>query len=247
MENEKPRKFNSGKLLTYFAAIVVVAGLIATVLFYFKAAPLSQTASPSTDTAQMPASNVLPEIEASEFNGVKLVPVKDQGNNAIKGTRHINRKTYKLQVTGLVDNDIKMSYNELIALPSVAEAVYMPCVEGWGFNAKWTGFKVIDLLNKAGLKPEATYIMFWSDDGYSTGLPLDYIRDNDIIMAYGINDITLPDERGFPFQLVAKSKFGYKWAKWITKIEVLDHRELGYWEQRGYGDIADATGRIPEN
>jgi DMSO/TMAO reductase YedYZ molybdopterin-dependent catalytic subunit len=105
--------------------------------------------------------------------------------------------------------------------------------------AKWTGFRVSDLLDIAGVKPEGTYVMFYSDDGYSTGDPLDFIRDNDIILAFGLNDVTLPDDRGFPFQLVAKSRYGYKWAKWITKIEVLDHEEPGYWEQRGYSNEAN--------
>jgi DMSO/TMAO reductase YedYZ molybdopterin-dependent catalytic subunit len=105
--------------------------------------------------------------------------------------------------------------------------------------AKWTGFKVADLLDQAGVKPDGSFVMFYSDDGYSTGLPLSYIRDNDIILAYGLNDLTLPDDRGFPFQLVAKSKYGYKWAKWITKIEVLNAPVLGYWESRGYSNEGD--------
>ena len=58
------------------------------------------------------------------------------------------------------------------------------------------------------------------------------------LLAYGINDVTLPDERGFPLQLVAKSRYGYKWAKWITKIEVTDKEVRGYWESRGYSNSA---------
>ena len=91
-----------------------------------------------------------------------------------------------------------------------------------GFNAKWTGFRITDLLNQSGLKTGANYVFFTSADGCSTSLPLEYIRQNKILIAYGINDMTLPQDRGFPLQVVAKGKYDYKWAKWITRIEVAE-------------------------
>ena len=115
-------------------------------------------------------------------------------------------------------------------------------MEGWTFTAQWTGFRVSDLLNLAGLKPDATYVVFYGSDGYSTGLPLNYLKDQQILMAYGINNVTLPPERGFPFQLVAVNKYGYKWAKWITSIDVVNKTVAGYWESRGYSNTANAGG-----
>lgn len=67
-----------------------------------------------------------------------------------------------------------------------------------------------------------------------------YIIDNNIMIAYKMNGIVLPPERGFPFQLVAESKYGYKWIKWITKVEISDNvNYLGYWESRGFPNSAD--------
>ena len=241
MKNKAYRDLKVPMIALTLAAVFMLAALPFLTSGCFRGS--AQDGGAGADVSEKAASNVLPEVEASEFEGTKLVPIRDQGNNAILGTRHIDRKNYKLNVTGLVNKDLAMSYDELLSLPAVSEAVYMPCVEGWGFMAKWTGFKVTDVLDKAGLLPEASFILFWSDDGYSTGLPLSYIRDNGIIMAYGLNDMTLPDDRGFPFQLVARSKYGYKWAKWITKIEALDHEVLGYWEQRGYSDAADVKNK----
>ena len=63
-------------------------------------------------------------------------------------------------------------------------------------------------------------------------------------MAYGINDVTLPPDRGFPLQVVAKGKYGYKWAKWITGIEVADKDVKGYWESNGYSNSAN-VGQSP--
>jgi len=114
------------------------------------------------------------------------------------------------------------------------------CVEGWSVTILWEGILVKDLIAEAGVDPNATVVIFYAYDGYSTSVPLDYIIDNDIIMAYKMNNVTLPPERGFPFQLVAESKWGYKWIKWITEIELSDNEDyLGFWERRGYPNDAD--------
>jgi DMSO/TMAO reductase YedYZ molybdopterin-dependent catalytic subunit len=83
-------------------------------------------------------------------------------------------------------------------------------------------------------------VIFYAYDGYSTSLPLNYILENDILIAYKMNGLTLPPERGFPFQLVAESKYGYKWIKWITGIELSDNVNYkGFWESRGWPNDAD--------
>jgi DMSO/TMAO reductase YedYZ molybdopterin-dependent catalytic subunit len=193
---------------------------------------------------QESVSSVLPENESMEYQGIMLMPISSQGNNAIEGTQYIDKESYRLEISGLVNGSQNLSYEELLALPAYSEVAYMPCVEGWGFYAKWTGFRVSDLLNRSGLQPDADNVVFHTADGYSTGLPLDYLRDNTILMAYGINDVTLLPERGFPFQLVAKGRYGYKWAKWITRIEVTDKEVRGYWESRGYSNSA-RVGEVP--
>jgi DMSO/TMAO reductase YedYZ molybdopterin-dependent catalytic subunit len=189
--------------------------------------------------AQESASSKLSEIEFHEYKGFNLTPLDEQKNNGISGTQYINRTTYRLKVTGLVNHELEMSYNELLELPFYSKLAYMPCVEGWGFTAKWTGFRLTDLFNLSDPKQEAKYVSFNSIDGYSTSLPLDYIKEKRIIAACGINDLTLPPDRGFPFQIVAEGKYGYKWAKWITSIELVEKDVPGYWESRGYGNLAN--------
>jgi DMSO/TMAO reductase YedYZ molybdopterin-dependent catalytic subunit len=104
----------------------------------------------------------------------------------------------------------------------------------------WEGFLLKDLLNEAGIDPQAVMVIFYAYDGYSTSLPLNYILENDILIAYKMNGLVLPPERGFPFQLVAESKYGYKWIKWITQIELSDNENYkGYWESRGFSNDAD--------
>jgi DMSO/TMAO reductase YedYZ molybdopterin-dependent catalytic subunit len=204
----------------------------------------SGTSSSVSQTFQVPAVSVLPEVEAEEFQGVLLTKLSAQRNNAIQGTQYIDRESYRLHVTGLVENELNVSYKQLLSLPAYSQVVYMPCVEGWGFYAKWTGFRLVDLFELARLRSNATYVVFHSLDGYSTGLPLDYLINRNVLMAYGINDVTLPADRGFPLQVVAIDKYGYKWAKWVTEVEVVDNVVAGFWESRGYSNNAD-VGTFP--
>lgn len=185
------------------------------------------------------------EIEATEFEGVKLTPISQQGNNALAGTQYIDKQTYRLIVDGLVENPLSLSYEQLLEYPQESWLMPLNCVEGWNFTAKWTGPQINSILNDAKIKPEAKIIIFYTKDvpdGY-TSLDLDYIRDNNILLALKINDITLPPERGFPFQVVAKSKFGYKWAKWVTRMELSSNTNFrGYWEKAGFNNNADDKG-----
>jgi DMSO/TMAO reductase YedYZ molybdopterin-dependent catalytic subunit len=185
------------------------------------------------------------EVEATEFQGTKLTPIKDQKNNALKGTQVIDKATYHLTVDGLVDHPLTLSYADLQAYPQISQLMTLNCVEGWNFTAEWTGPSLSAIFKDAGVKPGALIAIFYTADvptGY-TSLDLNYINDNNIIIALKDNDITLTPDRGFPFQVVAMSKFGYKWAKWVTRIELSsDTNFRGYWESNGYNNNADVNG-----
>jgi len=144
-------------------------------------------------------------------------------------------------VTGLVNNEIEYTYNDVINNHQLFEKVVtLHCVEGWDVTILWEGVLVKDLIEEAGVDSRAKVVIFYAYDGYSTSLPLDYVVDNDILMAYKMNGVVLPPERGYPFQLVAESKLGYKWIKWITEIELSDDVNYrGYWESRGFSNDAD--------
>ncbi|APH39272.1 molybdopterin-dependent oxidoreductase [Methanohalophilus halophilus] len=183
------------------------------------------------------------ETETLEYDGVELTPIEEQRNNGIKGTQYIDRENYTLKISGMVNETTHISYEQLTSYPVVSRVVPLDCVEGWRFTALWTGVPVQTLLEEAGVREGANTVIFYSEDGYSTSLPLDYLIDNNIIVAYKLNNVTLPQERGFPLQLVAEGKYGYKWAKWITAIEVTDDDNYeGFWESRGYNNNADVDG-----
>ncbi|MCL7475542.1 MAG: molybdopterin-dependent oxidoreductase [ANME-2 cluster archaeon] len=203
----------------------------------------NMTEPPPAD--QLPDETIQPsvEIEATQYQGINLSPISQQRITAIFGPQDIDIETYQLQIDGLVERPMNFTYDQVIAYPSTSKVVTLTCVEGWYFTAKWTGIPLGTLLNVTGIKENATAVTFYAVDGYSTSLDLDYLLDNDIMLAYRINDVTLSRERGFPFQLVSEGKWGYKWPKWITRIELRETSKKGYWEIRGYSDEANIGGR----
>jgi len=184
---------------------------------------------------------ILEPKEVREYQGEDLSSVNDFRENSIKGPQYVDMENYQLEIIGLVENPMSYSYDEVIeGYQNYKKVVTLHCVEGWEAAILWEGVLVSDLLAGAGPLPEAQVVIFHAYDGYTTSLPLDYIIDNDILMAYKMNEITMPPERGFPFELVAESKWGYKWIKWITAIELSDDVDYrGYWEERGYSNTAD--------
>jgi hypothetical protein len=226
-----------GRVAAVFSIIALAMGT----LILLGRVPIAES---SVANRQFQTSSKLPEVETTIFMNQTLMPISQQNNFAIKDTQIIDRDSYRLLVTGFVEKNVTMTYDDLLTLPAYTEVSYLPCVGGWGFYAKWTGFRVMDLLDIAGVKPDGQYAYFKSVDGYTTELPLSYLEKNQTLLAYGLNDVTLPADRGFPLQIVANSKYGYKWAKWIVEIDVISKPKLGFWESSGYSDSAD-VGSIP--
>lgn len=213
-------------ILGAVAIIVIIAAFVTSVLvFGDKSGEVEQLAG----------------VEIREYQGEDLSSVNDFRENSIKGPQQVDIDTYQLEVTGLVEKPAVYTYDEVIGdYDSYQKVVRLNCVEGWAANILWEGVLVSDIIDDSGVRDEAVTIIFHAADGYTTSFPINYILDNPILMAYRMNDVTMPPERGFPFQLVAESKWGYKWIKWITKIELSSDTDYeGYWESRGYSNNAD--------
>jgi DMSO/TMAO reductase YedYZ molybdopterin-dependent catalytic subunit len=180
-------------------------------------------------------------VEVREYQGQNLSSVQDFRENSIKGPQFIDADTYRLKISGLVESPGSYTYGEIVDFNThYSKVVTLFCVEGWDVTILWEGLLFRDIVAGAGPLPEATVVILYAEDGYSTSFPLEYLLENDIIVAYRMNDIILPQERGFPFQLVAESKWGYKWIKWITEIEFSDDTDYqGYWESRGFSNSGD--------
>ncbi len=180
-------------------------------------------------------------VEVREYHGQPLSSVNDFRENSIRGPQHVNITDYRLTVDGLVKEQKSFTYDQVLqGFPHYQKVVTLFCVEGWDATILWEGVKVSDLIDTAGADARANTVIFTGADGYTESEPLDYLTRNHILLAYGMNNITMPAERGYPFALVAEERWGYKWIKWVTEIRLSDDPTYrGYWESRGYTNSGD--------
>lgn len=190
-------------------------------------------------------------VEIREYQGERLSLINRAfRENSIKGPQYVDRDDYELRIEtpgiGASGGEmVSLSYDEVLERPAYEKVVTLYCVEGWHAKILWEGVLVKDLLGYSRRSvgtgdTSGKVVKFFAADGYSTSLPLDFVLENDLILAYKLNGVTLPPERGFPFQLVAEDKWGYKWIKWVTRIRVDGDTDFrGFWESRGYRNDAD--------
>lgn len=179
------------------------------------------------------------EREIREYEGKRLDPFDRKYDNSIKGPQQVDIKKYRLEVTGLVENLQSLTYQEVLALPNIKRAVTLHCVEGWDEHLLFEGVRLADVLALAKPKKGVRTVIFYAADGYSSSLTYDDVTRLDLMLAAKINGKVLDANRGFPFQVVAESKLGYKWVKWVSRIELSKDPYKGYWEKRGYDNEAD--------
>ena len=180
------------------------------------------------------------ENEIMEYQGTRLDPAIGPRDNSIKGIQMVDIATYSLSVNGLVNEPVTLTYEQVLALEPYERLITLFCVEGWDATVLWKGVLISELIDLAGAKPEAVTVIFGSVDGYTTSLPIQTIRDKQLIMAYSANGLELPPSMGYPFIVVAEDKLGYKWGRWVNSITLSSDGDYqGFWEQRGYSNDAN--------
>jgi len=146
---------------------------------------------------------------------------------------------YDLVISGLVDHSLNFTYSELQSFPMVSEVALMECVGGWTQLYNWTGIPLFFLLSMTGVKAEAKEVVFYASDGFSSSLTIERALHPTTLLALQANGTVLSPTNGYPYRLVVPCKYGYKWVKWITEIEVVDYDYKGTYESMGYSDEAD--------
>ncbi len=179
--------------------------------------------------------------ELGSANGTPLDSVSAYRENSIRGPPAVDLAAYRLAVGGAVGQPLNYTYGEVLdGFSHERRVVTLSCVEGWDATSLFEGVAVIDLLAASDPSPDATTVVFSALDGYTTSLPLAAVRDRRLLLAHRVNNLTLPRSLGFPFILVAEDRWGYKWCRWVTRIEAsTDPTYRGYWERRGYANDGD--------
>ncbi len=153
---------------------------------------------------------------------------------------------YTLRVTGMVDQELELSYDDLLARPMIERDITLTCVSNevggrYVGNARWLGTRLDDLLREAGVQPGADQVVGRSVDGWACGFPVDDAMDGrDALIVVGMNGEPLPIEHGFPVRLVVPGLYGFVSAtKWLTEIELTTFAEFDhYWLRRGWAQKA---------
>lgn len=151
---------------------------------------------------------------------------------------------WSLEITGLVGKPVRLTYDDIKALPSVSRYHTLECISnevGGDLigNAMWKGVRFRDLIARAGgLNPKAIRFALRCADGYSEGIPVADAMGPDVMLAYEMNGVPLPPSHGFPARMLIPGLFGMKNPKWLTRIEAVSTHFTGYWQASGWSDEA---------
>jgi DMSO/TMAO reductase YedYZ molybdopterin-dependent catalytic subunit len=148
--------------------------------------------------------------------------------------------TWRLELTGLVERPVSLTYDELRSLPTVEVVADMHCVTGWStLDNAWTGVSFRTLAELARPLPEAAWVIARCDGGYTSNLSLRAMLDDDVLVAWAHGGRDLTPEHGYPLRLVVPKRYAWKSAKWVRGFEFARHNVRGFWEVRGYHVHAD--------
>jgi DMSO/TMAO reductase YedYZ molybdopterin-dependent catalytic subunit len=146
-----------------------------------------------------------------------------------------DRATWDFRIQGLVEQPVRLSYDEFMALPKITITRDIHCVTRWSrFDTSFTGVPFREVMKLVQLKPNATHALILAEQGFTTNLPLSDLDRDDVLFAAQADGEDLLPEHGWPLRLVVPHLYFWKSAKWVRGLELLDHDEPGFWEQYGY-------------
>jgi len=154
---------------------------------------------------------------------------------------------WRLEVTGLVENPLTLTWADFMALPPVEDVSDFHCVTTWSrLDNRWAGVKFKTIAELAVPKENAKWVLCTgydhdatSGEPYTTNLPLARAVEDDVLLVHTWEGKPLPRDHGGPCRMITPKLYAWKGAKWIRKIDFLDKDRKGFWERRGYSDTAE--------
>ena len=148
---------------------------------------------------------------------------------------------WRLRVAGSVDTPLTLSYTELQALPGRVDVrCDIHCVTTWSrFDNTFTGVRLRDLLDRAGVRASAQFVVFRCAAGFTTSVPMEVAREDDSAVVWAHDGAPLAPEHGWPLRALVPRRYFWKSAKWLETVEAADRDQLGFWERNGYNNSAD--------
>ena len=256
-ENGKEKYYNRRDFIR-----LILTSIVSIPIIYFG---LNRLFSPSKDIEQQEQirSNISNLLQSQKSQQQRSIPseFKDPALAPLLGSEitptylfyridinpvvpEVDVNSWNLQVKGMVDNPLKLRYEEIRSMNSIEEFVTLECISNkiggdLTGTALWKGVPLKNILEKAKISPNVKYIVFRCFDGYDVGIPLDKGLMDETILAYEMNLAQLTSKHGFPLRAIVPGLYGMMNPKWITEIELVDKVYEGYWQRNGWTNIAD--------
>ena len=142
---------------------------------------------------------------------------------------------WTFRVFGLVEEEKRFTWADMMALPTNQQTVDIHCVTRWSkLDTTWTGIPWRQFLQLIKVKPEATHVMAHCENDFTTNIALDVLDDDDTMLAYLYEGEPLEADHGYPMRLLVPKKYFWKSAKWIRGLEFMAADRPGFWERHGY-------------
>lgn len=171
----------------------------------------------------------MPKLPVGQVESKKW-PVLDLGVHP-----DVSPAKWRLVVDGACHTPLSLGYDDFLAMPQVEDTSDFHCVTTWSrMDLRWKGVRFADLAAAAGVTEQATHVMCYGYDGYSTNLPLVEAMKPDVLLVHTVDGRPLPKEHGGPVRMITPQLYAWKGSKWINRIELMVGDRPGFWEARGY-------------
>jgi DMSO/TMAO reductase YedYZ molybdopterin-dependent catalytic subunit len=156
------------------------------------------------------------------------------------GVPHFNPATWDFKISGLVENPLRLTWDQFRALPQVETTSDFHCVTRWSrLDNRWKGVLFTEVLQRANPKPAAHFALVLAEEGYTSNVPLADLLQPNVLFAFEHDGQPLAAEHGGPLRLIVPHLYAWKSVKWVRGFELLDHDQLGFWERNGYHAYGD--------
>ena len=198
--------------------------------------------------ATVDVATIFPQLDAQQ----KITPVLTKVEDFYHVSKNlsdptVSEKGWQLKVTGLVNNELTLNYQEILNRSATRNITTLGCISNelngdLTSTGEWQGFSLKDLLDEAGVKSNVIKVKFHCADDYEDSIHLDKAMDPNVLVVTGLNGQPLTDDHGFPARMIVPGIYGMKNVKWLQQIELVDDDFQGYWQTRGWSD--DAVNQI---
>jgi len=152
----------------------------------------------------------------------------------------LSKESWSLRVHGELENELNLSYEQLLELKRTVLTCDIHCVTTWSkFDVQWEGVRFRGIMEIVKPTSKAHYAIFECEQGFTTSLPIEALYDDDVMVAFRAQGADLPPEHGGPVRMLVPKRYFYKSAKWLKGIKISEFDEPGFWEIRGYSNTAD--------